>query len=812
MGVREIWIDPTSLVGHIKPRGPSRTAHYIMGGLLGPCRAGSPRLVSAICVRPSVICDPICDQCSAICVRPSASVFGHGYAYRGLGNAHLGRSARSSQSARMPLLKPFVPSIPFLKASAGSMRSKPVILHEAASSKTIETTSANSKQAVKSTGLSSHIVPSASDEDARFDAMSTFEMQTDPEVAGQIETVAATYQNNAIARAARAAKAAADARGTRSSKNAPYKSPSSRWSNIKGYSTFRRTTEIWYFAFLYAIKYFLVKKKWTYGKELAIWLRKGLVSLGPTFIKIGQQFSTRVDVLAPEFIKELEKLQVAIQILESGLGAKTDQVFDSFDKVPLAAASLGQVHRAVVKGQEVVVKIQRPGLKALFDIDCKNIRALAVWLQKTDPGTDGAKRDWVAIYDECSCILYQEIDYTLEGRNADRFRENFKHVSWVKVPKVFWEYSSAEVLVLEYVPGVKINDGQGIDRMGLDRQQLARKSVESYLMQLTLTSALLHELAARFFHADPHPGNVAVDAVGGGRLIYYDFGMVGDIPPKVKSGLMGLFYSVYNRDPDLCLESLVDMGVYVPTGDRTAIRRTAEFFLDTFTERLSAQKKERQELGADYNKNFKEQRTKEETKELLVSQDQPFRFPATLTFVARSFSVLDGIGKTLDPRFDNSGISALYARELLLEISAPYARELLLENEGNAQLAKVKKDISRRFSNQNRAVGNLFRSPNRLEDAALTLQKMERGDLKLRVRALETERALSRVQLMQRVIAAALAASALVNMGTVLYVSAVSGPSTACFLGAAAFAVITLINFMKVSSLEKKEMMLMGAA
>jgi predicted unusual protein kinase regulating ubiquinone biosynthesis (AarF/ABC1/UbiB family) len=135
-----------------------------------------------------------------------------------------------------------------------------------------------------------------------------------------------------------------------------------------------------------------------------------------------------------------------------------------------------------------------------------------------DPKSDGAARDWVAIYDECSRILYQEIDYRLEGKNADRFRENFQDTPWIKVPKVLWEYSTSEVLTLEYVPGIKINRAKELDKAGVDREILARRTVESYLQQL---------LTYGFFHADPHPGNIAVDAVDGGRLIYYDFGMMG---------------------------------------------------------------------------------------------------------------------------------------------------------------------------------------------------------------------------------------------------------------------------------------------
>eukprot|EP00798_Chlamydomonas_sp_ICE-L_P025773 gene25774-11439_t len=788
---------------------------------------------------------------------------------RGLGGGSLKAQPNQSTFLRMHTVRPFAPSTFLHQNTSGSMRLKNVILREAASTDRVvtkpdviggdgdsalggaslngkasmngsngngsghvngsngahatasATTNGNGNGSAKAftnvnNSISTPATATAStsyDSDSEIDPESTFERRTNPEYAGQIETVAATAQNEAIAKQARIARENADKRASRSSAGSPYKAPSNRWNQIKGYSTFRRTTEIWFFAFQFAFKYFMTSKKFTYGKagmtkeavsarkkELAIWLREGLVRLGPTFIKIGQQFSTRVDVLSPEFIEELEKLQdkvpsfdseTAYQILEAGLGKKVSEVFDSFEDVPLAAASLGQVHRAVIKGQEVVVKIQRPGLKALFDIDCKNIRALAEWLQKTDPKNDGAQRDWVAIYDECSRILYQEIDYTLEGRNADRFRENFKDVSWVKVPNVLWEYSSAEVLVLEYVPGVKINNGEAIDKMGLSRQKLARYAVESYLLQI---------LRHGFFHADPHPGNVAVDATNGGRLIYYDFGMVGSIPPTVKEGIVGLFYSVYNKDPDRCLQALTDMGVYVPTGDRTAVRRTAEFFLESFTERLEAQKKERAEKGSKYSKSFKGARSKEDSKEvrkkilanigedlLVASADQPFRFPATFTFVARSFSVLDGIGKSLDARFDIS------------EISAPYARELLLEGQGNAQLAKIQKDLGKRANNQNRAVANLFRSPNRIEDVAVVLQKMERGDLKLRVRALEAERALSRVSIMQRVIASALAASTLVNMGTILWASALGGPSTACFVGATFFALMTAKNFFKVA-------------
>lgn len=642
----------------------------------------------------------------------------------------------------------------------------------------------------------------------------------DPSQSGQIETAA----QEAMAEADRKLGKEQDnnQKPLTSTKGTPYKEPGGRWGKFKSYSTFQRTWEIWSFAFTFFFKLWLVNQRWSYRggatdervaarkAELAVWLREGLVRLGPTFIKIGQQFSTRVDVLSPEFIKELEKLQdnvpafsteSAIGIVENSLGKKINDVFEEFSPEPIAAASLGQVHVARLNGQRVVVKVQRPGLKDLFDIDLKNIRVLAEWLQRVDPKSDGAARDWVAIYDECSRILYQEIDYTLEGKNADLFRTNFAETSWIKVPKVLWDYTSREVLTMEYVPGIKINRVADLDAAGVDRQLLARRTVESYLQQL---------LTYGFFHADPHPGNIAVDAAEGGRLIYYDFGMMGSIPNDVRGGLVELFYGVYKRDVDGCLDALIKMGVLVPGGDRTAVRRTGEFFLRSFEERLEAQRKEREEKKKAYSSSYKPQLTKDEKtarrkqilaaigEDLLVaSADKPFRFPATFTFVVRSFTVLDGIGKGLDPRFDIS------------EIAAPYARELLLE--GRPQIAKLREEFQKRVARQNRAVGNLFQGPIMIEDTYNTIRQLERGDLKLRVRALEAERALVRVATMQRAMMGAVVASMFVNMGTVLSVSAMGAAATASFVAAGLCSVLALVNVFKVKLAEKKEAQLTGA-
>ncbi|XP_020255438.1 uncharacterized protein LOC109832496 [Asparagus officinalis] len=597
--------------------------------------------------------------------------------------------------------------------------------------------------------------------------------------------------------------------------------PGGRWNRFKTYSTIQRTLEIWGFVFAFIFKSWLNNQKFSYRggmteekkvvrrRALAKWLKESILRLGPTFIKIGQQFSTRVDILAQEYVDQLSELQdqvppfpseTAVSIIEEELGSPVDYIFDRFDYEPIAAASLGQVHRACLKGQEVVIKVQRPGLKDLFDIDLKNLRVIAEYLQKVDPKSDGAKRDWVAIYDECASVLYQEIDYTKEAANAEQFADNFKDLDYVKVPRIYWEYTTPQVLTMEYVPGIKINRIKQLDQLGVDRQRLGRYAVESYLEQI---------LSHGFFHADPHPGNIAVDDVNGGRLIFYDFGMMGSISQNIREGLLEVFYGVYEKDPDKVLQAMVQMGVLVPTGDMTAVRRTAKFFLNSFEERLAAQRKEREMATAELG--FKKQLSKEERLEkkkqrlaaigedlLAIAADQPFRFPATFTFVVRAFSVLDGIGKGLDPRFD------------ITEIAKPYALELLRFREAGYEV--LVKDLRKRWERQSRAFYNLFRQADRVEKLAEIIQRLEQGDLKLRVRTLESERAFQRVAAVQKTVGNAVAAGSLINLATILYLNSIRGPAMTAYLFCAFFGLQVLFGLLKVKKLDQQEKLITGTA
>ncbi|KAK2973862.1 hypothetical protein RJ640_002500 [Escallonia rubra] len=564
-------------------------------------------------------------------------------------------------------------------------------------------------------------------------------------------------------------------------------SPGGRWSRFKTYSTIQRTLEIWGFVLKFIVKVWLSNQKFSYRggmteakkvlrrKALAKWLKESILRLGPTFIKIGQQFSTRVDILAQEYVDQLSELQdqvppfpseTAVSIVEEELGAPVNDIFDRFDFEPIAAASLGQVHRARLKGEEVVIKVQRPGLKDLFDIDLKNLRVISEYLQKIDPKSDGAKRDWVAIYDECANVLYQEIDYTKEAANAELFASNFKNMDYVKVPAIYWDYTTPQVLTMEYVPGIKINRIQALDQLGVDRQRLGRYAVESYLEQI---------LSHGFFHADPHPGNIAVDDYNGGRLIFYDFGMMGSISPNIREGLLETFYGVYEKDPNKVLQAMIQMGVLVPTGDMTAVRRTAQFFLNSFEERLVAQRKERELATAELG--FKKPLSKEEKIEkkkqrlaaigedlLAIAADQPFRFPATFTFVVRAFSVLDGIGKGLDPRFD------------ITEIAKPYALELLKFREAGVE------DFRKRWERQSRAFYNLFRQADRVEKLAAIIQRL------------------------------AVAAGSLINLATILYLNSIRGPAMIAYVFCAFFGFQVLFGTLKVKKFDQRERLITGTA
>lgn len=495
-----------------------------------------------------------------------------------------------------------------------------------------------------------------------------------------------------------------------------------RWAR-ENYTRWGRLIDIWRFVLTWLFYLWLDQQAWSYGgqptaerkakrrRARAIWIRETLLHLGPTFIKVGQFFSTRADLFPSEYVEELSKLQDRVPafgyeqvaaIVQQELGKPIEQIYSYFDPTPLAAASLGQVHRAKLKtGEEVVVKVQRPGLTRLFTIDLEICRGIAEFFQyHTRWGGPG--RDWIGIYEECRRTLWKEVDYLNEGRNADTFRRNFRDMPQIAVPKVYWRYTSPRLLTLEYLPGIKISDYEALSAAGLDRKLLARLGAEAYLRQL---------LKDGFFHADPHPGNIAVKPDG--TLIFYDFGMMGRIRPGIKEKLVAMLAAVVAKNADLVVASLVELGVLVPTADLAPVRRSVQYMLDHFMDKPFSNSSDEISVMA----------ISEDLYEL--AYDQPFRFPATFTFVMRALTTLEGLGKSLDPEFN------------FLEVAKPFAEELM--NGSKPETETLLAQVSRQAAEFTSSSLSL---PRRLE---ATLSKLEQGELRLRVRSSEAERLLRKL-------------------------------------------------------------------
>ncbi|OCQ90704.1 hypothetical protein BCD64_28335 [Nostoc sp. MBR 210] len=555
-----------------------------------------------------------------------------------------------------------------------------------------------------------------------------------------------------------------------------YSDKAYRW-NRENYSSKRRFVDIWSFVLTFMFKVWRYNKSWSYPggvteakqaarrKAQAIWVRNTLLDLGPTFIKVGQLFSTRADIFPSEYVEELSKLQDKVPafsyeqvetIIEQELGKKIPELFQSFEPIPLAAASLGQVHKAVLhSGEAVVVKVQRPGLKKLFEIDLQILKGIARYFQNHPKWGKG--RDWMGIYEECCRILWEEIDYLGEGRNADTFRRNFRGYDWVKVPRVYWRYASPRVLTLEYLPGIKISQYEALEAAGLDRKLIARQGAQAYLHQL---------LNNGFFHADPHPGNIAVSAEGG--LIFYDFGMMGRIKSNVREGLMETLFGIAQKDGDRVVESLVNLGAISPVDDMGPVRRSVQYMLDNFMDKPF----ETQSVAAISDDLYE------------IAYNQPFRFPATFTFVMRAFSTLEGVGKGLDPEFN------------FMEVAQPYAMQLMTNMNG-ADSNSFLNELSRQAVQVSTTA---FGLPRRLED---TLEKLERGDMRVRVRSIESERLLRRQGSIQLGISYALIISGFTLSATILLVNHYVWLAVVAGLIAAAVSVILIRLLLRLDRYER---------
>jgi predicted unusual protein kinase regulating ubiquinone biosynthesis (AarF/ABC1/UbiB family) len=389
-------------------------------------------------------------------------------------------------------------------------------------------------------------------------------------------------------------------------------------------------------------------------------LRQVLIDLGPTFIKVGQALSTRPDLVRKDFLEELTKLQdqlppfptpLARAIIEAELGYSPEEIFSSISPAPVAAASLGQVYRArLFSGEEVAAKVQRPNLRPLLSRDLYLMRWAAGWIARFLPLNLG--HDLTLIVDEFGIKLFEEIDYLNEGRNAERFAKNFKDDPTVKVPTIYWPYSSHRVLTLEWIEGSKLTDAEGmaLDNLNQDR-----------LIEIGVTSGLRQLLEFGFFHADPHPGNLF--ALADGRMAYIDFGMMDQMDQDTKETLVDAIVYLINQDFERLGIAFIKLGFLTPETELGPIIPALKRVLGDA-------------MGAKVQ-DFNFKTITDQFSELMY--DYPFRVPAKFALIIRSLVTQEGLALSLNPDFKIVDVAYPYVARRLLLGETPALRQRLLE-------------------------------------------------------------------------------------------------------------------------------------
>lgn len=409
-------------------------------------------------------------------------------------------------------------------------------------------------------------------------------------------------------------------------------------------------------------------------RSIAASFRSMAIRMGGVMIKVGQFLSARVDVLPAEVTDELAGLQDEVppedfaairKLAEAELGARLEERYEAFETTPLAAASLGQVHRArllpdapeVAVFRDVVVKIQRPFIDQLIAVDFSALRRVAGWLNLYEPIRRRANIP--ALVNELATVVNREIDYIAEGQNADEFSKNFARRRRVHVPRVAWSRTTRRLLTLENVYAIKITEYDAITAAGIDRKQVAAVVFDTYLKQI---------FEDQFFHADPHPGNLFITPIPATtkhatswRLTFVDFGMVGHVPEHLRDGLRDMLIAVGTRNAARLVGAYKTLGVLLPTADLKLLERAEEQLFDRFwgmsmSELRSISHSEMHQFATQFRD---------------LMYEMPFQLPHELLLLGRTISIVSGICIGLDPDFN------------LWKQLAPYAQKLIAEEGGS---------------------------------------------------------------------------------------------------------------------------------
>lgn len=362
-------------------------------------------------------------------------------------------------------------------------------------------------------------------------------------------------------------------------------------------------------------------------------MRLALEELGPTFIKFGQFLSTRADILPPNYIEEFAKLQDSVPpfsfeevaaAIHKELGSEISDLFASFEPEALGAASIAQAHRATLKsGEDVVVKVRRPGIQELVETDIEALMLLAMMAERHLPNSD--IYDPVGQVRELARTIRREMDLSLEGRTIERFAVNFAGDCTVYFPKVYWSFTSKALLTMEMIEGIKVSEIDRLVAAGLDIKLIARRGADAFVKMV---------LQHGFFHGDPHPGNILIrpDNV----ICMLDFGMTGRIDPFLKNHLTDILMAILKRDAEEVISLLIYSGDIIDSVNIRALRRDISEFIDKYYE-LSLQEFQVGQLLIDFTEIISEYRIK---------------FHPDLLLLAKAFMTIECMGRKLDPDFD----------------------------------------------------------------------------------------------------------------------------------------------------------------
>lgn len=436
--------------------------------------------------------------------------------------------------------------------------------------------------------------------------------------------------------------------------------------------------------------------------KVLVAFRHTAIELGVLMIKLGQFLSARADLLPEKALAVLVSLQDEVppepfahvqSVIEMELGVPIDKIFLSLEQKAAAAASLGQVHHAVLRsnGKEVAVKIQRPNIDRLVSTDLSTLR-FVIWVIRRFVKSDVI--DLNALYREFRRTVYEEIDYLTEANHVRLFREMFADDPTIAVPQVYDEYTSRRVLVLEWVNGIKINDYAALDAAGIDRLEVANRTVKAYFYQF---------FQAGFFHADPHPGNLFVQTGPpdvGPIVTFVDFGMVGSLSTSMKKAMKDLFLSFVMRDSHTLVEALSRLGFIGQGANMMALERGVALMMEQYYGMT---------LGEARSLDIPE--VADEVSKLLYGQ--PFQIPAQFAFTGRAITTLIGVATGLAPAFN------------FVDVATPYARTFLgLDSGGIAEMV-------RKLPTQALEMGRLLLKLPRTLDHLVT--RLETGQLEVRL-------------------------------------------------------------------------------